>query len=151
VRRAALLAAVLVVAGCGGASRLSKQEYEHHLQRDALLTVKALTNAATAASGTPGAYARRIALARRDLHAAARDLDALRPPRNAEADTGAIVRALRFYERQLARLQHAAATRDQAEANAVSDAIRSSSELKALQRALADLRSKGYDVGVFGR
>jgi hypothetical protein len=150
VRRAGLLVAVLLLAGCGGTSRLTQQEYEHHLKRDALLTVKAITNSSTAASGGRAAYTRRIALAQRDLRRAARDLDALRPPENATAENEQIVRALRFLDSQLGKLRHAAATQNSAEAKAVSDAIRSSSELKALARAVSDLRGKGYDVGVFG-
>lgn len=150
MRRAGTLAVVLVLAGCGGASRLSKQDYEQHLKRDALLTVKAITNSSTAASDAPETYARRIALARQDLRRAARDLDRLTPPKDAEGDTAEIVRALRFLDGQLAKLGQAAATRNAAEAKAVSEAIRTSPELKGLQRALADLRGKGYDVGVFG-
>ena len=150
VRRVGALAVVLVLAGCGGGSRLSQQEYEQHLQRDAVLTVKAITNSSTAASGGSAAYARRVALAQRDLRKAADDLESITPPQNAEADTSTIVTAVRFLETQLGKLRHAATTRDSAEAQAVSAAISSSQELKALQRALADLRRKGYDVGAFG-
>lgn len=142
---------MLVLAGCGGgSSRLSQQEYEQHLHRDALLTVKAITNSSTAAQGGRAAYARRVALAQQDLRRAADDLESITPPQDAEGDTATIVAAMRFLETQLGKLRHAATTQSSAEAKAVSTAIASSEELKALQRSLADLRRKGYDVGAFG-
>jgi hypothetical protein len=150
VRPVVVLATALAVAGCGGGgSRLSKADYETHLKRDATLAAKALTGASTANGSGTMTYARRIALAQHDMQTAADDLDGLTPPADAVEDTGRLVVGLRFLTRQLGKLHHAAATNDAAEAANVSAAVGSSRELRAVDRAVADLKRKGYDVGAF--
>jgi hypothetical protein len=151
MRPALVLLVVLGLAGCGGgSSRLTKQEYEQHLKRDGKLAAKALVGSSTANGAAPDAYARRIELAQSDMKRAADDLDGLTPPTDAEQDTKTMVVGLRFLVKQLGKLHHAAATGDAAEAAGVSAAVGSSKELRGVNRAVADLKRKGYDVGVFG-
>jgi hypothetical protein len=145
-----LLAAVVLLAGCGGgSSRLSKKDYEQHLHRDATLIAKAATNASTADFNTPDQYARRVALAQQDMTTAAKDLDTIRPPADAEQDTKSIVAGVRYLAKALARLHHAATTSSFAEAQKVSSDIAASPEVKGVGTAINDLKRKGYDVGAF--
>ena len=142
-------AAVALLAGCGGSSRLSKQDYEQQLKRDATLIAKAATNASTADFNSPGQYARRVALAQKDMTRAAKDLDAIKPPADATEDTKKIVAGVRYLAKALARLHHAATTSSFAEAQQVSSDIAASPEVKGVSTAIKDLERKGYDVGAF--
>ncbi len=142
-------AAVALLAGCGGSSRLSKQDYEQHLKRDATLIAKAATNASTADFNSPGQYARPDALAQKDKRRAATDLDAIKPPADATEDTKKIVAGVRYLAKALARLHHAATTSSFAEAQQVSSDIAASPEVKGVSTAIKDLERKGYDVGAF--
>lgn len=140
-----------LVAGCGGgSSRLSKQQFESHLKRDALLASRATTVASTANGQTSAVYAQRIAHAQAEMHTAAADLDSISPPKDAEADTRVLVAALRFLDKQLGALGRAAASGNTAAARAVTDAVGRSKELRAVDAAVKDLQRKGYDVGLFG-
>ena len=147
MRRAPAVLAVLLV---GGSGRMSKQDFEQHLKRDALLASRAATNASTAAGNSMQQYAHRVARAQQEMHRAAEDLDSLEPPKGAEADIDTLVRGLRFLDRQLVKLHHAAATSNGPEAKAVSAAVESSPEVHAVDGAIKDLQREGYDVGVFG-
>lgn len=145
-----LLVAVVLLAGCGGgSSRLSKKDYEQHLHRDATLIAKAATNASTADFNSPDQYARRVALAQRDMARAAEDLDTIKPPADAVEDTKEIVVGVRYLAKALARLHHAATTSSFAEAQKVSSDIAASAEVKGVSSAIKDLKGKGYDVGAF--
>jgi hypothetical protein len=141
---------VLVLAGCGGgSSRLSKQDFETHLKRNATLIAKAATNASTADFNSPAQYARRVALAQRDMTRAAKDLDSIKPPADAEQDTKTIVVGVRYLAKALARLHDAATSGSFAEAQKVSTDIAGSPEVKGVSTAIKDLQRKGYDVGAF--
>ena len=142
--------AVLLVAGCGGSGRMSKNDFEQHLKRDAVLASRATVNASTTAGDSMQQYARRVARAQQEMHQAAEDLDSVQPPKDAEVDVDKIVRGLRFLDKQLGKLQHAAATSNGQQAKAVSAAVEASPELRAVNGAIRDLQRKGYDVGVFG-
>ncbi|HEY3542121.1 MAG TPA: hypothetical protein VGK79_06230 [Gaiellaceae bacterium] len=150
MRRPLAILAVLLVAGCGGSGRMSRKDFEQHLKRDAVLASRAAANAATAAGNSMQVYARRVARAQEEMHQAAEDLDSLQPPKDAAADVDRIVVGLRFLDKELGKLHHAAATSNEAEAKAVSAAVDASPELRAVNGAIKDLQRKGYDVGVFG-
>lgn len=145
-----VLAVVLLVAGCGGSSRLSKHDFERHLDRDATLAAKAATGASTADFNAPDVYARRIALAQKDMKKAADDLDGIKPPADAEKDVQSIVSGLRYLEHALGRLHDAAAKNSFSAAEKVSEDIQGSPEVKGVGSAIAALKRKGYDVGAFG-
>jgi hypothetical protein len=145
-----LLVALVFLAGCGGgSSRLSKKDYEQHLHHDATLIAKAATNASTADFNSPEQYARRVALAQHDMTSAAKDLDTIKPPADAEQDTKSIVAGVRYLAKALARLHHAATTSSFADAQKVSSDIAASPEVKGVATAINDLKKKGYDVGAF--
>jgi hypothetical protein len=145
-----LLVSVVLLAGCGGgSSRLSKQEYEQHLHNDATLIAKAATNASTADFNSPAQYARRVALAQKDMNRAAKDLDSIKPPADAEQATKQIVAGVRYLAQALARLHAAAAKSSFTDAQKVSSDIAASPEVKGVGTAIKDLKGKGYDVGAF--
>jgi hypothetical protein len=150
MRIGVVAALVLVVAACGGSGRMSKEDFETHLKNDAMLASRAAANASTAAGNTSRQYAARVARAQKEMHSAAADLDAITPPKDAEADVDKLVRGLGFLDKQLKTLRHAAATGNSVEARKVSDAVSSSPEVHAIDGAIKDLQRKGYDVGVFG-
>ena len=146
-----LLVAGVLLAGCGGgSSRLSKEDFETHLHQDATRIAKAATNASTADFNSPDQYARRVALAQQDMTRAAKDLDAIKPPADAEQDTKTIVAGIRYLANALARLHHAATTGSFADAQKVSTDIATSPQVKGVGTAINDLKRKGYDVGAFG-
>jgi hypothetical protein len=145
-----VLAVVLLVAGCGGSSRLSKHDFETHLHRDATLAAKAATGASTADFNAPDVYARRILLAQKDMRKAADDLDGIKPPADAEKDVQSIVTGLRYLAQALGRLHDAALKKSFTAAAKVSSDIQSSPEVKGVGVAIAGLKRKGYDVGAFG-
>jgi hypothetical protein len=151
MKRLALLAlAGLVVAGCGGSGRLSKADYEKKLQTDgkavqASVTALTKTNPATLAE-----LATRVDKAEAAVKKAADDLDSIKPPADAETDNAAIVTALRKIQSGLEALKKAASTGDPTAAQKAAAEIESSPQLKAAQKATADLKRKGYKVGVIG-
>jgi hypothetical protein len=152
MRRLSLLALALILlpAACGGGGRLSKQGYEQQLK-----AAGKQTQAASSIVGNPSssrtAFAKQLVTARRQMQAAADRLDGIKPPKDAEADTKAIVATLQFLADEIDKLQQAAARNDKAAAATVTADIQGSKEIAAGERAAADLKRKGYDVGVFGR
>lgn len=146
---AVLALAALVVAGCGGSGRLSKSAYEQKLQTDG----KAVQAAVAKISGNPGslsALAKEVDTAEAAVTKAADDLDSGKPPSDAEADNTKIVTALRVIAKELEKLKRAAATNQIAAVQQAATALRSSPELTAAEKAVKDLKQKGYKVGVIG-
>ena len=145
-----LVAALALVAGCGGgSSRLSKAEFEQHIQADG----KAVQQAVTKISGNPsslGALAKQVAAAEGAVKAAADDLESVKPPADAEQETKTIVSALRTIDVQLQKLEQAAKKNDPVAAAAAGSAIQHSPEIAAAQKAANSLKKKGYKIGVIG-
>jgi hypothetical protein len=145
----AAAAAVALVAGCGGSSRLSKADYEQKIQADGKAVQKVVSKINGSAS--LGSLATQIGAAEQAVKAAADDLDTIKPPQDAEADNKTIVLALRTIDTQLVRLQAAAKKGDIAAAQAAGAAIQNAPEIKAAQRAAKDLKQKGYKIGALGQ
>jgi hypothetical protein len=149
-RLAAVALATLLLAACGGSSRLSKSQYEQHLQNDGKAvsnTIKTLSGAQT--SLDLGAIVKKVDSASAAVKQAADDLDALKPPADAEADNTALVTGLRAIESGLAKLKKALST-NPIQAAAIGRALQQAPEVKAAEKAAADLKEKGYKVGVLG-
>jgi hypothetical protein len=144
-----LALAALLVAGCGGSSRMSKSAYDAKLQADG----KAVQASVAKISGNPSSLAelaKEVDAAEGAVTKAADDLDKAKPPADADADNTKIVTALRAIATQLEKLKKAAATGNPAAAQAAATAIRNSPEVKAAQAAIKDLKQKGYKVGAIG-
>src|SRR5581483_5133558 len=117
MKRLALLAlAGVVLAGCGGSSRLSKSAYEQKLQTDGKSVQTSVTALTKTTPGTLSELAKRVDAAEASVKQAADDLDSLKPPADAVADNTAIVTALRTIQSGLERLKTAAAKGDAAAA-----------------------------------
>jgi dihydrodipicolinate synthase/N-acetylneuraminate lyase len=149
MRRAVLVAAVVVVAGCGGSARLSKAEYGRHVRAVGAELKHATANFSVAA-GDLRALARATATAQKALAHGADELDALTPPKEAARDNDELVSGLRAVAREMAKVHRAAATGNRKLAQQAATEIGSSPEIKTATDAIRDLKRKGYDVGAFG-
>ena len=149
-RLAAIVFAALLLAGCGGSSRLSKSQYEQHLRDDGKAvsnTIKTLTGAQT--SIDLGAIVKKVDAASAAVKQAADDLDSVKPPADAEADNADLVTGLRAIESGLAKLKKALAT-NPIQAAAIGRELQQAPAVKAAEKAAQDLKKKGYKVGVLG-
>jgi phage-related protein len=143
----ALLIALVgfVLAGCGGSSRQSKSAYDQMLQTDAKPVGQVITSLQKNPPTTLNALVTRLDAAEASVKKAADDLAAAKPPADVASDNAAIVTALRDVQTGLEKVKanplSASATLKQMEA---------SPAIKNAEKAIADLRSKGYTVGAFG-
>jgi hypothetical protein len=150
-RLAILVLAGLLLAACGSSGRLSMKDYETHLQNDGKpvqKTVTALTNAANITS--LATFATKADAAEAAVKSAADDLDSIKPPKDVEADNAAIVTALRTIQSGLEKLKKVATSGNTAAVLAAAASLESSSQLKAAEKAITDLKQKGYTVGFLG-
>jgi hypothetical protein len=146
MKRLVLLAVVgVLLAGCGGSGRLSKAAYEQKLQADGNAVQSAVTVLTKTATTSVAQFAQRVDTAEAAVKKAADDLDSAKPPSDAEADNTAIVAALRRIQTGLEQVKTSPTT-----AAVIVGQIESSPELKAAEKATADLKKKGYKVGVIG-
>lgn len=143
-RLALIIAAGVVLAGCGN-GRISKSAYEAKLQADGNGVQAAVTALTKTTPASLADFAKKIDAAETAVKNAADDLSALKPPADAAADNDAIVAALRRIQAGLAKVKT-----NPAHASTIVGQIEKSSELKAAEKATADLKKKGYKVGVIG-
>lgn len=144
MKRLALIGlAGLLLAACGGSSRMSKSAYEQRLQSDGNAVQKSVT--AVANTKNFADFAKNVDAAEAAVKAAADDLEKLKPPSDAAADNTAVVAALRRIQSGLEQVKS-----NPTGAQAIVKQIESSPELKAAEKATADLKKKGYKVGVIG-
>lgn len=144
-RLALLIVAAGVLAGCGGTSRLSKTAYEQKLQTDG----KAVQSQLAALNKTPpktlAQLAARVDAIEAVVKKMADDLSSIRPPSDAESDNTAIVAGLHRIESGAEGVKA-----NPSAAQAIVAKIEKSPELQAANKAVSDLKSKGYKVGVIG-
>ena len=146
MKRLALLAvAGVLLAGCGGSSHLSKSAYEQHLQSDGQAVQKTVTALTKTTPTSLAQFAQRVDAAEKAVKSAADDLASLKPPTDAVADNDALVTAFRAIQSALERVKA-----NPAGAQAIVTKLEASSTLKAAEKATADLKKKGYKVGVIG-
>jgi multidrug efflux pump subunit AcrA (membrane-fusion protein) len=144
MKRLALIAvAGVLLAGCGGSSRMSKSAYEQKLQAEGK-SVQTAVNAVAKTSNFND-FAKNIDTAEAAVKKAADDLDSLKPPSDVATDNAALVAALRRIQAGLEQVKA-----NPTQAQAIVKQIESSKELKAAEKATADLKQKGYKVGVIG-
>jgi hypothetical protein len=146
MKRLALLAlAGVVLAGCGGSSRLSKSAYEQTLQTDGKAVQKTITALTKTPTSSIAQFTTKIDDAEAALKKAADELESIKAPSDAIADNAAIVSGLRAIQAGLEKVKaHPTA------ATTIVGQIEGSPQLKAAAKATADLTQKGYKVGVIG-
>ena len=146
MKRLALLAvAGVLLAGCGGSGRLSKSAYEKRIQADGNAVQKSVTALTKTAPTSLTQFGQRVDTAEAAVKTAADDLASLKPPSDAVADNAAIVTALRAIQSGLERVKA-----NPTGAETIVAKLEKSPELKAAEKATADLKQKGYKVGVIG-
>jgi predicted component of type VI protein secretion system len=146
----ALILSGLALAGCGGgSSSLSKSAYESRIQADGKSVQTAIQGVA-ASTTSLATLAKAIDTAEAAVKKSADDLESLKPPADAAADTTTIVKGLRAIGSGLEAMKRAAAKGDTNAARAAALAISDAPQVRAAQRAADDLKKKGYDVGVIG-
>jgi hypothetical protein len=145
-RLAVVLALVgTVLAGCGGKSNLSKSAYQQRLQADAKPVGQLISSLSKTPPKTLTQLVTRLDQAEATAKKAADDLAAAKPPADVAADNAALVAGLRKVQAAL----------EQVKANPVAAAsiigtIEKAPAIKGAEKALADLKSKGYSVGALG-
>jgi hypothetical protein len=140
---------VLVVASCGsGAKRLTKVQYEAHLQADG----KALTRAGDAmiSGRSPLADAKHVAQTQAALRRVADDLASIRPPTNAVRDNERLVKGFRAIAAAVDPLRRQLAAGEKLDLLQALARIEEPRAAKLVQPALDDLKRKRYKLGAFG-
>jgi hypothetical protein len=146
---AAVLAAVLALAGCGGGGgRLTVAAYEQKLRAAGEELSAAQGKLATARSKDE--FKTEVSELQRALRAAAGDLDDVTPPADAEAANDRLVDAFRGLADAFDRVRDAADEGIDAAVRAARE-VGSSPSARAAQQAIAELSRRGYDVGTLGR
>jgi uncharacterized lipoprotein len=144
-----LAVAGLVLAGCGsgGGGRLSKSDYQQHLQTDAQAIAKAVKPLTTPPSSLDE-LSSELKAGVKKLRDASSDLDSLKPPKDAEKDNAELVSGLKKLADEFDSLQTAAEKRDPALVQKTLDDLKHSHALIDARQATDDLRKKGYSLGV---
>ncbi|HEY2543164.1 MAG TPA: hypothetical protein VGH92_08930 [Gaiellaceae bacterium] len=144
-RLALFIVAVVVLAGCGGSSRLSKTAYEQKLQVDGAQVQASITKLVKNPPTTLAQVATRIDRTEAIVQQAANEIASLKAPSDAVADNAAIVTGLRRIQSGLEQVK-----KNPTAAASVITSIEKSPQLKAATKATTDLKRKGYKVGVIG-
>jgi hypothetical protein len=144
-RLALFIVAVVVLAGCGGSSRLSKTAYEQKLQVDGAQVQASITKLVKNPPTTLAQVATRIDRTEAIVQQAADEIASLKAPSDAVADNAAIVTGLRRIQSGLEQVK-----KNPTAAASVITSIEKSPQLKAATKATTDLKRKGYKVGVIG-
>jgi len=149
---AAILAAALALglAACGGDGRLSKSEYEQKLQSQGEALTSAFKGIDLGNSGNLKEIGAKIGSLQAQLEQAAKAIDDLNPPEDAEADNRRIAAALHKFANEFGRMKKAAQSGDPQQMQAIEREISSAREVRDAQEATRDLKAKGYKVGSLG-
>ncbi len=146
----AFAAVVLLLAGCGGGGgggRLSKAEYQRKMQAEAQRLTSALQSANLATATSLKDFAAKIGSVKADIQKAADAVDALNPPKDADADTQRIADTLHRFAAIVGEIEDAAGKGNLASVRRFVAQLQN--EGRAAQPAVQDLKQKGYDVGQF--
>jgi len=145
-----LVVLAVLVAACGGSGRMSKAAYQQELQTDGKAVQQAVTTITKSGTTTSLAdFAAKVDVAEAAVKKAADDLSAAKPPKDVAADNATIVTALRTIQTGFEKLKTTAAGGSAAVLTAAA-ALEASPQLKAGEKAVADLKAKGYKVGILG-
>jgi hypothetical protein len=146
------LAAVLVLAACGGGSggdRLTKQEYEQQVSE--LGKTVANSFGGLSDSSSPEEAGKSLDAARQGIDELADRLDDVSPPEEIQAAHDKLVDGLRRFSDDLdglsGKLRDAAESNDPAAAVALLGEFATLESVKTLEEAQKEFEAKGYDLG----
>jgi hypothetical protein len=140
-----LLAAVLLLAGCGGGDdRLSKEEYQREVQGVGKTLGDALGGVDTSNADDLSAVGGQVDELQAALRAAADDLDELSPPEDAQDAHDKLVDGVRGFADDLDRLAEAAESGDLGAVQTFQDVFTTSDSVKKIREAADELQDKGY-------
>jgi hypothetical protein len=139
-------AAVAIAAGCGGDGRLSKAEYEQKMRAEGQSLQTSVSGLAAAATDL-NTLSTKVASIQKAFEKSANDVDAIKPPKDAEADTQKIADSLHQFSGLLGDIKSAA---DEQETTRVQQLfLRIQTVGREAASASNDLKKKGYDIGAF--
>jgi phosphoglycolate phosphatase-like HAD superfamily hydrolase len=147
----AALGLAIAVAGCGGGGdRLSKSQYQEHLNSDSESISRAVKPLITPPR-TMEELASRLKVGEKELNNAADDLDGLKVPSNAAKSNDTLVQGLRTFANELDAFRKAAEKNDPQLLQKSYTELQQSHALVDVREASADLKKKGYKLGVLAQ
>jgi hypothetical protein len=152
-KAAAVAAAVGIVAsaacGGGGNSRLSKADYEKKLKAEGAALRSDLAGLNLSGATNVKALAPKLGKAQTQVEQTASEIDDLKPPADAAVDNNKIAHSLHGFAKVFGQMEGAAAKGDRAKLASYVPGLQSAAQEGS--QATQDLKSKGYDIGEFGR
>ena len=137
------LFAGLLLAGCGGEGRLSKQEYAQKVR-----AVYGDVQQAFQATNVPQEeLAARVEAAQEQLRESADELEDVEPPEEVERENEELVEGMRRYADDLDRLRNAAESGDQRTIDDFNARIAQNEAVEQMAEAAEEMKFKGYDLG----
>jgi PBP1b-binding outer membrane lipoprotein LpoB len=143
VRTLSIAVAALLLAGCGGDERLTKEEYAQKVRE-----VYADVQEAFRATNVPrGELPSRVEAAQEQLRDSAEELDGVEPPEDVATEHSQLVDGMRRYADDLDRLRNAAESGDQRTVEDFNSRIAQNEAVEQIAEAAERMKFKGYDLG----
>ena len=147
MRRLGFLLALVLLAGCGGEDRLSKEAYQAEVRKVGTTLGSALGGIDTNASGDELAQAgKQVEGLQVALRKAADDLDELSPPEEVEGAHTKLVQGIRGFADDLEDLGDAIRRNDADAIREFENDFTSSDGVKLIREAAEQLQGQGYSL-----
>jgi hypothetical protein len=138
-----VIAAIALLAGCGGQQRLSKTQYEHKVR----VVYEHVRQAFRETNVGQARFAGRVQAAQHELREAADELDSVRPPAGIDEPNHDLAEGMREYAADLDPLLKAAAARDTKAIDRFNAQLPQNEAIDRIAEAAEEIRLKGYDLG----
>ena len=138
-----MLAALALLAGCGGTARLTKTQYEQKVRLVYEDVRQAFRETNVSAARLPG----RVEAAQQALRHAARELDETKPPEKVVEANHELAEAMRGYAEELDKLRQAAEAHDAKAVGEFNARLPQDEAVERIAEAAEEIRQKGYDLG----
>jgi hypothetical protein len=148
VRVSFVAVGALALAACGGSSRLSKSQYQQKIKAEGSSLQAAFTALNIQQNAKLSELATKLASLQGKVEQTAKEIEKLKPPKDAEADNAKIADTLHRFAAIFGDLKRDAQARDRAKLLVDQQKLVAASSEGT--QATNDLKQKGYDVGTFG-